>query len=208
MDFVRGRLAGVNWPVFRGDEDAAELGDHVCGRWLCLGLVPGGAGPVRGHVGGVVPGGGVPEDRDALAGEGERNGAVHRRGQPVAGLPGSEDLLGVFDRHPNLLPTAAAWNASLSAILASPIDRSMSEIIANAGQVHSHMREISSLVLLGGISHTLSTEVVERYAAEVALGLISQSADAGEMIANLRQLAWPIFSRNDPGPRGQPFSIQ
>jgi len=51
---------------------------------------------------------------------------------------------------PNLLPTAAAWNASLSAILASPIDRSMSEIIANAGQVHSHMREISSLVLLGG----------------------------------------------------------
>jgi len=54
-----------------------------------------GAGPRRR----VVPGGGVPENRDALAGEGERDGAVHGGGQPVAGLPGAEDLLGIFYRN-------------------------------------------------------------------------------------------------------------
>jgi hypothetical protein len=98
VDFCRGWLAGVNRPIFGGDEDAAELGEHVGGRRLGLGAIPGGAGPVLAGVGGVVPGGGVLEDRDALAGQGEREGAVHRRGQPVAGLACAEDLLGVFDR--------------------------------------------------------------------------------------------------------------
>jgi hypothetical protein len=29
MDFFKGRLAGVRWPIFRGDEDPAEPGGHV-----------------------------------------------------------------------------------------------------------------------------------------------------------------------------------
>ena len=50
-------------------------------------------------VGGVVPGGGIPQRGQALAGQGERDGAVHCGGQPVAGLPGAEDLLGIFNRY-------------------------------------------------------------------------------------------------------------
>ncbi len=98
MDFCWGRLGGVKWPVFRGDEDPAELGDHVGGRWLGLGPVPGCAGAVLIDVGGVVPGGGVPEHGQALAGRGELDGAVHGGGEAVAGLPGAEELLGVLDR--------------------------------------------------------------------------------------------------------------
>ena len=58
-----------------------------------------GAGPAVVHVAGVMPGGGVPQDGEALAGQGERDGAVHRGGEPTARLPGTEDLLGVRDRH-------------------------------------------------------------------------------------------------------------
>ena len=50
-------------------------------------------------VAGVMARGGVPEDGDALAGQGERDSAVHRSGQPIARLPGAEDLLGVLDRY-------------------------------------------------------------------------------------------------------------
>jgi hypothetical protein len=35
----------------------------------------------------------------APAGQGERKGAVHRCGQAVARLPGTEDLLGILDRY-------------------------------------------------------------------------------------------------------------
>ena len=63
MDFVRGRLAGVNWPVFRGDEDAAELGDHVAVDGSALVLYQGARAGAPRRRGG--PGGGVPEDGDA-----------------------------------------------------------------------------------------------------------------------------------------------
>ncbi len=59
----------------------------------------GSAGAVLVHVAGMVPGGGIPEHGQALAGEGEWDCTVHRCGQPVARLPGAEDLLGVLDRH-------------------------------------------------------------------------------------------------------------
>ena len=46
MDFFGCRLVRARCPKFRGDEDAAELGEHVrCGR-VGLGRVPGGAGAV------------------------------------------------------------------------------------------------------------------------------------------------------------------
>jgi hypothetical protein len=59
---------------------------------------------VTGHVGGVVPGGGVPAGGDGLAGELERDGPLDRAGGAVAGLPGAEDLPGVLDRDLNLPP--------------------------------------------------------------------------------------------------------
>ncbi len=49
-------------------------------------------------VGGVMAGGGVPGDGDGLASELERDCAVNGAGGPVAGLPGAEDLPGVFYR--------------------------------------------------------------------------------------------------------------
>jgi len=56
---------------------------------------------VLGHVGGVVPCGGVPGDGEGLAGELEGDGAADRAGEPVAGLPGAEDLLRVLYRYLN-----------------------------------------------------------------------------------------------------------
>jgi hypothetical protein len=53
---------------------------------------------VFGHVGGVMAGGGVLAGGDGLAGEGERDGPLDGAGGAVAGLPGTEDLPGVFDR--------------------------------------------------------------------------------------------------------------
>jgi hypothetical protein len=97
MGFCWGRPAGVTWRVSGGDEDPAELGDHVSGGRLGLGPLAGSAGTVLVDVIGMMPGGPVPQDGEALACQGERDGAVHRGCQPVAGLPGSEDLLGVFD---------------------------------------------------------------------------------------------------------------
>jgi hypothetical protein len=43
-------------PQIWRDEDAAELGGHVDGRWLGLAGVSGRADPVTCHVGGVVVG--------------------------------------------------------------------------------------------------------------------------------------------------------
>jgi hypothetical protein len=47
---------------------------------------------------GVVAGGGVPEDGQGLAGQGEWDGGADRAGGAVAGLPGAEDLPGVLER--------------------------------------------------------------------------------------------------------------
>lgn len=88
-----------------GDDNAAELGGHVSGGGLGLGGVPGGTGAVAGHVGGVVPVGGVPAGGEGLAGERERDGALDGAGGTVAGLPGAVDLLGVFYRDFNAMPT-------------------------------------------------------------------------------------------------------
>jgi hypothetical protein len=55
-------------------------------------------GLVTGHAGRVVPGGGVSAGGDGLAGRLEQDGLLGRAGGAVAGLPGAEDLPGVFDR--------------------------------------------------------------------------------------------------------------
>ena len=54
-----------------------------------------------------MSGGGVPADRDCLAGELERDGALDGGRGAVAGLPGAEQLLGIFYRYfnqPSLMP--------------------------------------------------------------------------------------------------------
>ena len=65
---------------------------------LGLRRVPGGERAAGLGVGGVVPGGGVPADGDGLAGDHERDGALDGGRGAVAGLPGAEELLRVFDR--------------------------------------------------------------------------------------------------------------
>jgi cyclophilin family peptidyl-prolyl cis-trans isomerase len=97
-DFFGGRLVRVRCLKSGGDDDAAEPGGHVGGRWLGLRRVPRGAGPVIGHVGGIVAGVGVPAGGDGLAGKLERDGPLDRAGGAVAGLPAADDLAGVFDR--------------------------------------------------------------------------------------------------------------
>src|SRR5215469_12318640 len=67
-DFSGCRLVGARWAKSGGDDDAAELGSHVCRGWLGLRRVPGGAGPAIADVGGVMPGGGVPAGGDGRSG--------------------------------------------------------------------------------------------------------------------------------------------
>ncbi len=59
LEFCQGRLFGASEPKSGGDEDAAELGEHVGGGGVGLGAVPGPAGAVGGDVVGLVAGGGV-----------------------------------------------------------------------------------------------------------------------------------------------------
>jgi hypothetical protein len=106
-DFLGCWLVGARCLKSGGDDDAAELGGHVGGGWLGLACVPRGGRASFVQVGGVVPGGGIPGDGDGLAGDLEREGPLDRGCGAVAGLPGSEDLLGVLDRdlsQPPLMP--------------------------------------------------------------------------------------------------------
>ncbi len=98
MDFCGCGLVRARLLKSCGDQDAPELGDHVGGGWLGLGGVPGGVEAAGGDVAGVVARGGVSDDRQGLADQGEGERAADCGGDPVAGLPGTEDLLGVFYR--------------------------------------------------------------------------------------------------------------
>src|SRR6266540_3860586 len=73
LDFCLGRLFGSSGSKSGGDEDAAELGEHVGGGGVGLGAVPGPVGAVGGDVVGLVAGGGVPADRQAQAGQAEED---------------------------------------------------------------------------------------------------------------------------------------
>ena len=57
-----------------------------------------------------MPGGGVPGDGDSLAGDLEGDGALDGCGGAVAGLPGAEDLLGVFYRDFNGPPGSVSFD--------------------------------------------------------------------------------------------------
>jgi hypothetical protein len=57
-------------------------------------------------VGAVVACGGVPDGADGLAGELEWDRALDGAGGAVAGLTGTEDLLGIFYRCSTCLRTA------------------------------------------------------------------------------------------------------
>ncbi len=72
VDYLGYGLAWARRPRSGDDEDAARLGEHVSGRRLGLGRVPGRAGAVMSHVAGGVPGRG-----DGPAGELERDGALY-----------------------------------------------------------------------------------------------------------------------------------
>ena len=63
VDFCGCRLIRARWLIFGGDQDAAELADHVRGRWPALLVYQGARARWLVHVGGVVPGGGVPRSR-------------------------------------------------------------------------------------------------------------------------------------------------
>ncbi len=98
MDFCGFWLISANSLKSGGDDDAAELGGHVGGGRLGLRGVPGRVEAAGPGVGRVVAGGGVPADRDCLAGEHERDRALDRGRGAVAGLPTAEQLLRVLDR--------------------------------------------------------------------------------------------------------------
>ena len=75
------------------EELAAEPGDHVSDGGFGLGAVPRAQEAAPGDVGGVVAGAGVPADQQRLDEEPERDGPFNGGGDPVAGVPDSDDLL-------------------------------------------------------------------------------------------------------------------
>ncbi len=98
MDFCGFWLVSANSLKSGGDDDAAEPGGHAGGGRLGLRGVPGRVEAAGPGVGGVAAGGGVPADRDCLAGEHERDRALDRACGAVAGLAGAGELLRVLDR--------------------------------------------------------------------------------------------------------------
>ena len=64
----------VSWLKFGGDDDAAELGGHVGGRWLGLRGVPGGGQAAALGVGGWWPA--VAYQQTAMAWQASMNGMV------------------------------------------------------------------------------------------------------------------------------------
>jgi hypothetical protein len=78
-----------------GDQDAAELGEHVLEGGFGLGVVPGLGVAAGGDAGGVVAVPGVPGDDQGAGEQGERDGALDGAGGAVAGLAGAGDVAGV-----------------------------------------------------------------------------------------------------------------
>jgi hypothetical protein len=78
-----------------GDQDAAELGEHVLEGGFGLGGVPGLGVAAGGGAGAVVAVPGVPYDDQCVDEQGERDGALDSAAGAVAGLAGAEDVAGV-----------------------------------------------------------------------------------------------------------------
>jgi hypothetical protein len=89
---------GVSWGTAGnagGDQDPAELGEHVLEGGPGLGGVPGFGGAAGGDAGGVVAVAGVPGDDQGVDEQGERDGALDGAAGPGAGLAGAEDVAGI-----------------------------------------------------------------------------------------------------------------
>jgi hypothetical protein len=94
----RRRWPGLGWAGGQksgGDDDAAQLGEHVGEGRLGLGGVPGGSPTPVGEVGAVVAVQGAPEHGDRVAVQAERDGAAHGVLGAVAGLADAEKVAGL-----------------------------------------------------------------------------------------------------------------
>src|SRR6266498_5602822 len=80
-----------------GDEEAAELDDHVEVGRFGLGGVPGGVPAAGGDVVGVLCGEGVPAGDQAVGDESEGDGVLDGAAGAVAGLAEAGDLFGVVE---------------------------------------------------------------------------------------------------------------
>jgi hypothetical protein len=78
-----------------GDQDAAELGEHVLEGGLALGGVPGLGVAAGGDADAVVAVSGVPHDDQCVDEQGERDGALDGAAGAVAGLAGAQNVAGV-----------------------------------------------------------------------------------------------------------------
>ena len=78
-----------------GDQDAAELGEHVLEGGFGLGGVPGLGVAAGGDAGRAVAVPGIPHDDQGVNEQGERDGALDGAAGAVAGLPGAQDVAGV-----------------------------------------------------------------------------------------------------------------
>src|SRR5262249_33566358 len=136
LDFCWGGLVGVSGSESGGDEDAAELGEHVGGGGVGLGAVPGSACAGGGDVVGVVACGGVPADRQRRAGQAERDGPLNGPGCAVVGLADTGQLFGVFDGDLDGPPGGVAFHDLAGGGLRFGGDQG--EVVASAGLGLTH----------------------------------------------------------------------
>jgi hypothetical protein len=88
-------LVGVTLRILGGQEGASERGEHVGDRDGPLGAVPGRAGAVGGKVVGWVAVVGVPDDRQAVADQPERDQALYGALGAGAGVADAGEMSGV-----------------------------------------------------------------------------------------------------------------
>jgi hypothetical protein len=94
----------------RGDQDAAELGEHVLDGGLGLGGVPGLGMAAGGDAGRAVTVPGVPDDDQGVDEQGERDGALGGAAGAAAGLPGAENVAGAGEGLLDGPPAGVAGN--------------------------------------------------------------------------------------------------
>ena len=75
-----------------GDQDAAELGEHVLEGGFSLGAVPGLGMPAGGDAGRVVAMPGIPGDDQGVDEQRERDGALDGAAGAIAGLARAQDV--------------------------------------------------------------------------------------------------------------------
>jgi hypothetical protein len=124
-ELLEGGSDQARWQKLGGEQLAAQSGEHVGQRRGALGVVPGGACPAGGDVGGGLAVLGVPADHQAQAPQPERDGPLDRRRGAVACLPDAHDLPALFEADLHAPPVGVPFD-QLGGVVARSVETTAS----------------------------------------------------------------------------------